>query len=98
MLVATNTHCELSEFHFQGLHPLELAFVISILDQSRNSQKIYKYFSFANHGRSADDEPLGPTYQISKEKVKSLAIDFIPLEVSLKDTIESLKEKNFINL
>lgn len=48
--------------------------------------------------KSADDEPLGPTYQISKEKVKSLAIDFIPLEVSLKDTIESLKEKNFINL
>ncbi|WKA01859.1 hypothetical protein VitviT2T_020112 [Vitis vinifera] len=48
--------------------------------------------------KSADDEPLGPTYQISKEKVKSLAIDFIPLEVSLKDTIESLKEKNFIHL
>ncbi|KAJ9685242.1 hypothetical protein PVL29_017319 [Vitis rotundifolia] len=31
-------------------------------------------------------------------RMKSLAIDFIPLEVSLKDTIESLKEKNFINL
>ena len=50
------------------------------------------------HGRNADDEPPMPTYQISKEKVKSLAIDFIPLEVSLKDTMENLKEKNFIKL
>ncbi|KAL6311810.1 hypothetical protein AAG906_033286 [Vitis piasezkii] len=42
---------------------------------------------------NADDEPPMATYQISKEKVKSLAIDFIPLEVSLKDTMENLKEK-----
>ncbi|KAL6328015.1 hypothetical protein AAG906_033279 [Vitis piasezkii] len=48
--------------------------------------------------KNADDEPPMPTYQISKEKVKSLAIDFIPLEVSLKDTMENLKEKNFIKL
>ncbi|RVW66370.1 Tetraketide alpha-pyrone reductase 1 [Vitis vinifera] len=48
--------------------------------------------------KNADDEPPMATYQISKEKVKSLAIDFIPLEVSLKDTMENLKEMNFIKL
>ncbi|XP_059665336.1 phenylacetaldehyde reductase-like [Cornus florida] len=43
-----------------------------------------------------DDKPFVPTYQVSKEKAKtSLGIDFIPLEESVKETVESLKEKNF---
>ncbi|XP_057998924.1 phenylacetaldehyde reductase-like [Hevea brasiliensis] len=37
-------------------------------------------------------------YGISKEKAKTLGIDFIPLEVSLKDTIESLKENGFLSI
>ncbi|THU70385.1 hypothetical protein C4D60_Mb08t24420 [Musa balbisiana] len=45
----------------------------------------------------ADDKPFVPVYQISKEKFKSLGIDDIPLETSIKETIESLKEKNFIS-
>ncbi|KAI9078254.1 hypothetical protein K1719_039756 [Acacia pycnantha] len=41
-----------------------------------------------------DDKPFVPTYQVSKEKARTLGIDeFIPLEVSLKETVESLKEK-----
>lgn len=47
--------------------------------------------------RSADDKPYVPTFQVSKEKAKSLGLEFIPLEVSLKETVESLKEKNFAN-
>ncbi|XP_050209186.1 phenylacetaldehyde reductase-like [Mercurialis annua] len=35
---------------------------------------------------------------VSKDKAKTLGIDFIPLEVSLKDTIESLKEKGFLSI
>lgn len=38
-----------------------------------------------------------PTFQVSKEKAKSLGIDYIPIEVSLKETVESLKEKQFAN-
>ncbi|KAF8041188.1 hypothetical protein BT93_B3193 [Corymbia citriodora subsp. variegata] len=38
-----------------------------------------------------------PTYWASKEKVKSLGIDNNPLEQSLKETVESLKEKGFVN-
>ncbi|KAF1899131.1 hypothetical protein Lal_00019253 [Lupinus albus] len=44
-----------------------------------------------------DDEPYAPTYEISKEKTKSLGIEFIPFEVSLRDIVESLKEKKFVN-
>ncbi|XP_057750404.1 cinnamoyl-CoA reductase CAD2-like [Arachis stenosperma] len=47
--------------------------------------------------RPADDKPYVPTYQVSKERAKSLGLEFIPLEVSLKETVESLKEKKFTN-
>ncbi|XP_057453943.1 cinnamoyl-CoA reductase CAD2 [Lotus japonicus] len=47
--------------------------------------------------KCADDKPYVPTYQVSKEKAKSLGIEYIPLEVSLKETVESLKEKKFTN-
>ncbi|XP_054796835.1 phenylacetaldehyde reductase-like [Prosopis cineraria] len=46
--------------------------------------------------KCADDEPFIPNYQVSKRKVKTLGIELIPLEVSLKETVESLREKNFI--
>nr|XP_043631757.1 phenylacetaldehyde reductase-like [Erigeron canadensis] len=46
--------------------------------------------------KCADDKPFVPIYQVSKEKAKSLGIDYIPLEQSLKETVDSLKEKNFI--
>ncbi|KAL9994005.1 putative cinnamyl-alcohol dehydrogenase [Helianthus debilis subsp. tardiflorus] len=37
-------------------------------------------------------------YCVSKAKAESLGVEFTPLEVSLKDTVESLKEKKFMNL
>ncbi|PON57528.1 hypothetical protein TorRG33x02_293660, partial [Trema orientale] len=45
-----------------------------------------------------DDQPPAPTHQISQEKAKSLGIEFTPLEVSLRDTVESLKEKGFLKV
>lgn len=45
--------------------------------------------------RCADDQPFLPVYQVSKEKAKSLGLEFTPLEQSIKETVESLKEKNF---
>ncbi|CAJ2679785.1 unnamed protein product, partial [Trifolium pratense] len=47
--------------------------------------------------KCADDKPFMQTFQISKEKAKTLGIEFIPLEVSLKEIIESFKEKEFVN-
>ncbi|KAK6266734.1 hypothetical protein QUC31_017571 [Theobroma cacao] len=43
-------------------------------------------------------KPPEQTYQVSKEKAKSLGISFIPLEVSLRDTVESLKGKGFLSI
>nr|TKR91590.1 putative cinnamoyl-CoA reductase family protein [Populus alba] len=37
-------------------------------------------------------------YQVSKEKAKTLGINFTPLDMSLVDTIESLKEKGFLKI
>ncbi|PON84853.1 NAD(P)-binding domain containing protein [Trema orientale] len=45
-----------------------------------------------------DDKPLVQAYQVSNEKAKSLGINFTPLEVSLRDTVESLKEKCFLKI
>ncbi|XP_021834723.1 cinnamoyl-CoA reductase 1-like isoform X3 [Prunus avium] len=45
--------------------------------------------------KCADDKPFTPTYQVSKERAQVLGVKFTPLEVTLKDTVESLKEKNF---
>ncbi|XP_076883832.1 phenylacetaldehyde reductase-like isoform X3 [Bidens hawaiensis] len=36
-------------------------------------------------------------YSVSKEKAESLGIEFTPLEISLNDALESLKEKKFLN-
>ncbi|KAK9913035.1 hypothetical protein M0R45_036861 [Rubus argutus] len=45
--------------------------------------------------KCADDKPFTPTYQVSKERAQTLGVKYTPLEVSLKDTVESLKGKNF---
>ncbi|GMH30457.1 hypothetical protein Nepgr_032300 [Nepenthes gracilis] len=42
----------------------------------------------------SDSNPFMPTYEVSKERAKSLGIDYIPLKVSLRETVESLKAKN----
>ncbi|OMP00794.1 bifunctional dihydroflavonol 4-reductase/flavanone 4-reductase [Corchorus olitorius] len=38
------------------------------------------------------------TYEISNEKAKGLGVSFIPLEVSLRDSVESFKEKGFLSI
>ncbi|EPS73808.1 alcohol dehydrogenase-like protein, partial [Genlisea aurea] len=45
--------------------------------------------------KCADEKPFVPTYQVSKGKANSLGVEFTPLEQGVKETVESLKEKNF---
>ncbi|XP_010519769.1 PREDICTED: cinnamoyl-CoA reductase 1-like [Tarenaya hassleriana] len=47
--------------------------------------------------KCADEKPYVPTYQVSKERAKSLGIDYIPLKVSIQETVESLKGKGFLH-
>ncbi|KAI8027520.1 Tetraketide alpha-pyrone reductase 1 [Camellia lanceoleosa] len=45
-----------------------------------------------------NDAPFQMSNVVVNEKAKGLGIEFTPLEVILKDTVESLKEKNFVAL
>jgi hypothetical protein len=68
---------------------------LSTKDSSKISKKFHVFIIF---GRFEDDKPLVPVYKISQDKAKSLGISFTPLEVSIGDTIESLKEKGFLTV
>ncbi|CAH9133320.1 unnamed protein product [Cuscuta epithymum] len=46
--------------------------------------------------KCADNKPFVPIYQVSKERAKSLGVVFTPLEESLRETVQSLKEKGFL--
>ncbi|XP_074316552.1 phenylacetaldehyde reductase-like [Silene latifolia] len=43
-----------------------------------------------------DDQPFQPTYQISKDKARSLGIECIPLRETLKEAVDFLIEKKLI--
>ena len=58
--------------------------------------ELINFFGWGNFCRCADDKPFVPTYQVSKERAKSLGINFTSLEDSIRETVDSLKEKNFI--
>lgn len=45
----------------------------------------------------SEDYKSEPTYHVSEERAKSLGINYMPWELSVKDTIESLKEKGFLH-
>ncbi|XP_074314855.1 phenylacetaldehyde reductase-like [Silene latifolia] len=45
-----------------------------------------------------DDQPFQPTYQISKDKARSLGIEYIPLRETLKEAVDFLIEKKLINV
>ncbi|KAK4492385.1 hypothetical protein RD792_003190 [Penstemon davidsonii] len=44
--------------------------------------------------KCADDKPYAPTYNVSNERAKSIGVEFTSLKQSIKETVESLKEKN----
>ncbi|XP_048134584.1 phenylacetaldehyde reductase-like isoform X2 [Rhodamnia argentea] len=44
-----------------------------------------------------DDKPAVSAHRISREREEGLGVNFIPLDVSLGDTVESLKEKGFLS-
>ncbi|KAM7472534.1 hypothetical protein LguiA_010717 [Lonicera macranthoides] len=72
--------------------------LVGTVTYSSESLKILRklYPSLNLPEKSDDEKPVAPLYDVSKERAKSLGIDFLPLEVSLKDTVESLKEKKFL--
>ncbi|KAL2461219.1 NAD(P)-binding Rossmann-fold superfamily protein [Abeliophyllum distichum] len=55
------------------------------------------YPSLNLSANTTENQAATPPCQVSKERAKSLGLNFTPLEVSLKDTVENLKEKNILS-
>ncbi|GLT38961.1 hypothetical protein SLA2020_131740 [Shorea laevis] len=71
--------------------------VESSVDVSQLWMILHQLFPEFHLSEKFEDKPIRKPYQISKEKIKGLGVNFIPLEVGLKDTVECLKEKGFIS-
>ncbi|KAJ3669247.1 hypothetical protein LUZ60_011197 [Juncus effusus] len=54
------------------------------------------YLSIPLPQKCEDEKPFDPICQISNEKARNLGVKFIPLETSIKEAIESLKEMGFV--
>lgn len=65
--------------------------IIKIVDKLYPTLGLYKGYKDGK-----DVEPQ--LYTVSRVKAEGLGVEFTPLEVSIKDTIESLKEKNLLSL
>ncbi|KAF5448355.1 hypothetical protein F2P56_028899 [Juglans regia] len=48
--------------------------------------------------KCGDDHPFASSYKVSRERAESLGLNFTPVEVTLKDTFESLRASNFFNV
>ncbi|XP_072997949.1 phenylacetaldehyde reductase-like isoform X2 [Typha latifolia] len=58
--------------------------------------ELYPAFQFPE--KCADGNPFVPVYQVSKDKMKTLGIvNLIPLETSIKETIESCRKNGLVN-
>ncbi|KAL6327847.1 hypothetical protein AAG906_026521 [Vitis piasezkii] len=68
----------------------------SVLHCSETMKILYKLYPALNLPEKQDNKTYEPNYMVSQEKTKSLGINFT-LEVSLKDTVESLRQKNFVS-
>nr|GMC86440.1 cinnamoyl-CoA reductase 1-like [Ipomoea batatas] len=87
------------------IHAFELASasgrycLIGVTVHSSKALKIIGklYPSLALPDKYKEDLLIAPSYQVSQEKAKQLGITLTSLEVSLRDTVESLKDKNFLN-
>ncbi|XP_042980219.1 phenylacetaldehyde reductase-like isoform X2 [Carya illinoinensis] len=44
--------------------------------------------------KCGDDHPFASSYKVSRERAESLGLKFTPVEVTLKDTFESLRARN----
>ncbi|KAB1204912.1 Cinnamoyl-CoA reductase 1 [Morella rubra] len=77
-----------------GRHCL-VASTISCSEVVKILRELFPHFNIPENG----DEPfVSSCCKVSKEKAESLVLNYTPVEVSLKDTVESLRAKNFLSV
>ncbi|EEF44595.1 phenylacetaldehyde reductase isoform X2 [Ricinus communis] len=73
--------------------------VPNVLHYSEVVKIIHEHYPTLHLPEKCDEtQLLSPSFKVSNEKAKSLGINYIPFEVTLKGTIESLKEKGFLTI
>ncbi|KAK0575286.1 hypothetical protein LWI29_036691 [Acer saccharum] len=92
---------DVAHAHIQALELPSASGRYCIVESTRSSTEtleiLQQFFPTLHLPTKLEDEkPNEPTYKVSRERAESLGINFISWEVSLKDTIESLKEKGFL--
>ncbi|XP_061359634.1 phenylacetaldehyde reductase-like isoform X2 [Gastrolobium bilobum] len=90
-----NAHIQAYEIASAGGRYLLVERVVHYSELARILRNLYPTLHISEC--CEDDKPYMPTYQVSKEKAKSLGIEFTPLEVSLRETVESFREKKIVN-
>ncbi|OWM78397.1 cinnamoyl-CoA reductase 1-like isoform X2 [Punica granatum] len=94
---------DVGEAHIVALESLSangrynlVADVVHASEVLRTVRKLYPTMQLP--GQCSDDKPFEQPYRISKERAEGLGVRYIPLDVSYKDTIQSLKEKGFLSI
>ncbi|OMO79579.1 NAD-dependent epimerase/dehydratase [Corchorus olitorius] len=72
--------------------------IIHYLEALKILSELYPALGLQEKSEDLINKPLEPTFQISNQKAKDLGVNFIPVEVSLKETVESLMEKGFLSI
>ncbi|EYU27031.1 hypothetical protein MIMGU_mgv1a021362mg [Erythranthe guttata] len=67
----------------------------AMLSHSATQQILHKLYPSIDVPLAETEEP---TYEVSKKRAEGLGINFMPMEVSIEDTVESLKERNFLTI
>ncbi|GKB10546.1 tetraketide alpha-pyrone reductase 1-like protein [Tanacetum coccineum] len=72
----------------------------NVLHSSEIMKIVNKLYPALGHSKGYNDgkEVEPQLYSVSRVKAEGLGVEFTPVEVSIKDTIESLKEKNLLSL
>ncbi|XP_073045339.1 phenylacetaldehyde reductase-like isoform X2 [Primulina eburnea] len=100
------------DYQFVDVRDVASAHVMALEDSSANGRYIlvessvdhYEAVQFLHELVSPSHNNLHQnvtgdlTFKVSKKKAESLGLNFIPMEVSFKDMIESLKHKNFLHI
>ncbi|GJY40573.1 cinnamoyl-CoA reductase 1-like protein isoform X2 [Tanacetum coccineum] len=73
--------------------------VESVIHSSQILKIVEKLYPTLDHSEKYKDSKGVESliYSVSRVKTEGLGVEFTPLEVSIKDTIESLKEKNWLS-
>lgn len=76
-------------------HFIHFPFLGELISLSNSTPDFLFYLFFDRYKDEKCVETL--PYTVSRAKAEGLGVEFTPIEVSIKDTIESFKEKNLVS-